>query len=765
MHYIGNRAIVLTTAPQGSTSHISYSSGFTAVSFFLPISVLLLAFYLLGLIERLHLLSVVALAGALTGAAICGMHYVGQQGIENFNCHYRAAYVAGAATIAIIASILALSLFFLLRAYWTDTGWKRSMCATLLAAAVSGMHWTATVGTSYSPKARQQPTKELSPKAVVIVCTILSLTSCALLLILAVIARRRGVRFASRAHQLVLACAFFDSDGRIMVTSDDLLPNHKIMDHYIERTFADRFSKTHPAFIWAFRATHDWPKLGKLIPRMKAHLLSDKATRHSSCWQDEWTSHDDDGSELAMGFDRRFKELFCVAAQGIADQVHQSLNHMGVLFEDPLTTGTYPKTRTSTRTVLQRWNPFTTTTTASSDLENGDTTPDCLGSGGGQFFFLVRQLTKPEATSIAAGGFRFAAIQKIAPLLARKMQVTPPQILDHLARMQQYSWGKKMMEPGLYLVGFSLWPRVRSGCEVLVLKNAPNLLPFASLLAVSTNTTNDHLLHPWQQEILSHLDQWTLSSCLAWLQANSVSSRVHAGVPARPPPPQAARFCRQMHQAISNLAATIHDPTFGQAQFACQPIRVPCRSSTSSSCCSVLSFHIVMPLNTQPTSPELALEPLCFFKAQQQVYAGVADHYPFVADLHREFAAAAESDSGGGGGFFFRLFSLACCHSANTTPPTPPPTTSNSWRTRRSTSSAILHRVWSGFWTTSTRGPPVPAREPQRDEWPLQTRPDLGLLPEGHQYYSRTFVDELCCLLCRTRGNRVHPGQDDHETT
>lgn len=173
MHYIGNRAIALTTAPQGSTSHISYSSGFTAVSFFLPISVLLLAFYLLGLTDRPHLLSVVVLAGALTGVAICGMHYVGQQGIENFDCHYRAAYVAGAATIAIIASILALSLFFLFQAWWTDTGWKRSLCATLLAAAVSGMHWTATVGTSYSPKARQQPSKGLSPKAVVIVCTIL----------------------------------------------------------------------------------------------------------------------------------------------------------------------------------------------------------------------------------------------------------------------------------------------------------------------------------------------------------------------------------------------------------------------------------------------------------------------------------------------------------------------------------------------------------------------------------------------------------------
>jgi NO-binding membrane sensor protein with MHYT domain len=257
MHYIGNRAVILKM--NGLSSNISYSSGFTAISIFLPISVLMLAFYFIGITEHLNLVFI-CLAGSLTGVAICGMHYVGQLGINNYNLHYSIPHVVGAVIIAIVASIIALSLFFLLRAFWTDSWWKRCFSAIILAAAVSGMHWTATVGTLYSSKGVRQLPGGLSPKSVVIVCTLLvsssfilnqisqeivketdrfkSALTCALLLIFAVIAKRRSTKFADRAHQLVLACTFFDPDGRVMVTPDGLLPNRKIIDRYIERVSA-----------------------------------------------------------------------------------------------------------------------------------------------------------------------------------------------------------------------------------------------------------------------------------------------------------------------------------------------------------------------------------------------------------------------------------------------------------------------------------------------------------------------------------------------
>ena len=113
MHFIGNLAILL--ADGDHEYQIVYSSSFTAVSFFLPITVLLGAFYLLGVTER-DSRYYIGLSGTITGLAVCGMHYVGQLGIANYHCSYHKPNVVGAAAIAVFASLVALSVFFRLRA-------------------------------------------------------------------------------------------------------------------------------------------------------------------------------------------------------------------------------------------------------------------------------------------------------------------------------------------------------------------------------------------------------------------------------------------------------------------------------------------------------------------------------------------------------------------------------------------------------------------------------------------------------------------------
>lgn len=47
--------------------------------------------------------------------------------------------------------------------------------------------------------------------------------------------QRRRSRSANRAQQVVLACAIFDSSGRIMVTPEGLLPNRRITTANVER--------------------------------------------------------------------------------------------------------------------------------------------------------------------------------------------------------------------------------------------------------------------------------------------------------------------------------------------------------------------------------------------------------------------------------------------------------------------------------------------------------------------------------------------------
>src|SRR5579859_6409561 len=105
MHFIGNRAIVLGDGQ--AEIQIAYSTGFTALSFFVPILVLLAAFLAVGTNDKISKIRVV-LGGGLAGLAICGMHYLGQAGISNYTCVYRVANVVGSVIIAVLASVTAL---------------------------------------------------------------------------------------------------------------------------------------------------------------------------------------------------------------------------------------------------------------------------------------------------------------------------------------------------------------------------------------------------------------------------------------------------------------------------------------------------------------------------------------------------------------------------------------------------------------------------------------------------------------------------------
>lgn len=146
MHYIGNRALIMIHGPE-----IVYRSGYTASSFFLPISLVGSAFYAFGISEKVSILWTMT-GGVLVGASVCGMHYISQQGISNYALQYSVGYVVGAAVIAVAASTIAMGIFFYLTVMWTNSCPRRLACAALLAAAVSGMHWSATVGTSYRAK-------------------------------------------------------------------------------------------------------------------------------------------------------------------------------------------------------------------------------------------------------------------------------------------------------------------------------------------------------------------------------------------------------------------------------------------------------------------------------------------------------------------------------------------------------------------------------------------------------------------------------------
>ena len=128
---------------------IAYSAGFTVLSFFIPILVLLAAFIAVGSNDVVSWWRVLA-GGVICGGAVCGMHYLGNASISNYHCSYSAGNVVGSAIIAVAASTIALAMFFVFRAAWANSWWKRILSALILAGAVCGMHWCAALGTQYT---------------------------------------------------------------------------------------------------------------------------------------------------------------------------------------------------------------------------------------------------------------------------------------------------------------------------------------------------------------------------------------------------------------------------------------------------------------------------------------------------------------------------------------------------------------------------------------------------------------------------------------
>lgn len=170
-HYIGNRA---TTLLDGQPEvQIAYSAGVTAASFFVPIVVLMLAFFVVtitdGSSNRVSWRRV-GISGTLSGGAISGMHYLGNASISNYRCDYLASFVVGSVVIAAAASTIALSLFFVFKSSWTNSWWKRIGCAVVLAGAVSGMHWCAVMGTRYT-LTRVHSTSETTSRNTTVIVT------------------------------------------------------------------------------------------------------------------------------------------------------------------------------------------------------------------------------------------------------------------------------------------------------------------------------------------------------------------------------------------------------------------------------------------------------------------------------------------------------------------------------------------------------------------------------------------------------------------
>ncbi|KAK0116896.1 hypothetical protein ONS96_012742 [Cadophora gregata f. sp. sojae] len=605
MHFVGDCAVVLGLGqPQ---IQIIFGSGFTVISIFIPIIIQLIALWIAGSNEASIPRSI--LGGVLAGLGACGMHYLGQYGIVNYDSIFDVGYLVGAAALAIAASVLSLLSFFMLRAHWHASWWKRALCAVLLASGISGMHWLNSIGTTYRLKGWDKDLSDNISRSTSIVC-------CTTLIFLTLLEQSRMLRAARRAEQVVLAAAIFDDQGRLCVTHEGFLPRQKIANSWFERSMDDVFGIAHPVFQWIFRASHNWGAISHLIPGMRRHLLRTGIKARMGSLDDN-TLFNEEGTPI-KDYSIVFRELFCVAAAELAAELHLPVERLGVLYDEMVITGLGAK-------ALDKSHKSVTTIASSLiDLEREGKEGSSLGKG--QLLFLVSRVERLEASKLEVVGFRFAQPESVITIIANSLRMGPRSLSRRLDVMRSYYTDHHILEPGVHLGCCGIRASLavgRRGFDILVRRDAKNQLP--------TMQAPFDTLEPWHIEYLKGMDSKPVSVVGKQLYKDSKPSNKN---------PQERQLAKNLLRTLENLKEEIEDPLFNDAMLISQPFSIPCRGKDSNSLpgiASLIAFRIILPLHSRAPGRKLTFTPLNLFKTQQRVYENSPDHAYFSKSVYREF--------------------------------------------------------------------------------------------------------------------------------
>ncbi|KAL5603923.1 hypothetical protein FOVSG1_006673 [Fusarium oxysporum f. sp. vasinfectum] len=616
-HFIGNRAIDL--ADGEPDMQVAYSSGFTAASFFVPILVLLAAFVAVGTNNPVSWWRLIT-GGVLCGTAVCGMHYLGNASIDNYTCVYRPAYVISSAIIAIVASNVALAMFFVFRAMWANSWWKRVISAVVLAGAVSGMHWCAAVGTRYRLVKIKPEGNEPSRSATVVVVICLSLSACFIIAISAILRARNMRRSALRAQQITVGAAIFDKSGRILVDPDGFIPSTVVTDSFLEKNTKEGFNIGHPLFHWMFLASRNWGMISSLVGGMRQHVSQ---LPHSRTHKDGRRGIQlvSDHGERIESYDMIFRELFCLAAAALADRLRKDLTSIGVLWDEILPTGANGR-----RPQAQQKKPgqggfapeaIDDDKHGSLDMaEKGINTRQQDYGRGSLMFLISRADSDRDAERFVSAGYRFAELHQVSEIIRSSMHIKSHEFETKLREMSTYTSEQNQLLPGVHLGFFAIRARVSSGFEVLARKGARNLLPS---MALPFNTLED-----WQVHLLMQFTNMSVSRVLQSFNDDDASQRTT----------REAEFAGQLSDTIKALREWTQEPLFEDAILTSTTVRVPCRGDEGRSGATMIAMRLVIPIHSVPSSPNCEFVPLSLFKMRQVLPQFNQD---FMQDVHLEF--------------------------------------------------------------------------------------------------------------------------------
>ncbi|EXL64712.1 hypothetical protein FOPG_19033 [Fusarium oxysporum f. sp. conglutinans race 2 54008] len=642
MHFTGNRAIHLANGEP--EMQVAYSKGFTVLSFFIPILFLLSAFLAIGTNNAISWWRVIT-GGVLCGVSICGMHYLGNTSIKNYTCVYQPAYVVGSVFIAIVASNVALFMLFVFTVTWINSWRRRAISAAVLASAVSGMHWCAAAGTRYRFRDAQFEVNEPPKAATVVVAICLTLGACFIIAISTIIRIRSSKKSAFRAQQVTLGTAIFDKGGRILVNTDGLLPSTVITDSFLEKNIKDAFSTRHPIFQWMFLASRNWSTISSLVGGIRQHVLQ---LPHSSTHKDGRCGIQlvNEYGEIIESYEIILKELFCLAAAELADRFHEELTSVGVLWDEILPTGPVdqwprPQSRMSSHLSLS-WvmGDGHEDDQSGPDIEQGLNARQLVFGRGSLMLFARRVESDQDIERFVSAGYRFAELHQVSNIIRSGMQIQSTDFETKLRSMSTYATKHNEAPSGIRIGFFAIRASVRSGFDVLVQKDARNLLPS---MALPLKT-----LENWHLEFLKRFGNMPVSKILQSLNKTSVRQTA-----------EESEFAAQLSETIKTLCEWIQEPLFEDAALTSTIACTPCRDNEESVQSTMIVMRLMMPIHSVLSSPNCEFVPLSFFKMRQ---APGQFQQEFIQGVHQGFkhivksADHGEGSQGSRSGFSFKFW-------------------------------------------------------------------------------------------------------------
>ena len=373
---------------------------------------------------------------------------------------------------------------------------------------------------------------------------------------------------------------------------------------------------SHPVFLWVFRTTRNWFAIRDLLPRMREHLLSTTMMQHSrsSLRRTAPNSSSGDANEDPEDFSLIFKELFCIAAAELAEKINESVENLGVLYDDIMSTGTTSASKKNKLSAALSHQAH-----SARDVEMGRVAPVTYGRG--QLLFVVRQTNKGDTAKLQAHGFRFAEVQNVVDILAKAMQVERTGLLLHLKNLRDYAKGDQLVESGVHIGCFAMKARLGGGFDVLVRKAFRNRLPTLQLRVDSFGE--------WHEDFLRQANGMTIMACITWLAGKTAFSTIKEEL-----------FAAQFHGTLTALMAEFTDPLIHEAVIA-KPMMIPCRGIKEMAMpgkATLIAFRIIVPVHTQAMGPDFVFSPFSVFRCRQHVYKNAPDHDVFARAVHREFA-------------------------------------------------------------------------------------------------------------------------------